>query len=329
SRERGEFFHAAMEGFTRSLPENAAWPRVTRKECDAMMDAALRPLTAAWEEKSVIDTARARAESQRYVSVCKRVAWAFTKGAAQSCFRPSRMEVAFGYPGGPPPIALDLPDGTRVLVRGRIDRVDRFDSGAGVYLRVVDYKSGDQRLDPARIYVGMQLQLLLYLEAALQAEPGALPAGAFYQWMGDPLVDQEKKSVIESELAKRLCLKGVMLSDVEVARWMDSGDPPIGIEDVFKKDGTPKKGKLVCTLEELTRLIDSAHETAVRLTEEIRRGGIAASPVVDRSSAAHCQYCAFAGVCRRDPQNRSQDRPLPRMTLQEAISAQPEPEKKQ
>lgn len=60
-------------------------------------------------------------------------------------------------------------------MRGRIDRIDRFDSGESVYLRVVDYKSSAQKLDPARINIGMQLQLLLYLEAALAGDRDALP----------------------------------------------------------------------------------------------------------------------------------------------------------
>lgn len=318
--ERGVFFHAAMEGFTRILPENRAWPAISRKECDQMMDAALRPLIESWPEEAMGESARARAEGRRYINICKRVAWAFTKGAAQSSFRPSETEVAFGYPGGPPPLTLDLNDGSRVSVRGRIDRIDRFESGDGIYLRVVDYKSGTQTLDPARIYVGMQLQLLLYLEAALQYAPEALPAGAFYQWMGDPLVDQEKKGMIESELAKRLCLKGVMLSDVQVIEWMDRGHPPLSIENVLKKDGTPKKDKLVCTLEELYLLLEQAHGTAIRLTEEIRRGDIRVSPVVDKKSNVDtCKQCAFAGVCRRDSRSDVPLRPLPDITFGELI----------
>ena len=315
ARDRGEFFHAAMEGFTRALPENKAWPHIHRAECDAMMDAALQPLTAGWEESALGDSARARAEARRYISICKRVAWTFTKGACQSKFRPTETEVSFGYPGGPPPLALQLHDGSRVLVRGRIDRIDRFDSGESIYLRVVDYKSGEHQLDAAKICMGMQLQLLLYLEAALQSDPDALPAGAFYQWMGDPLVDQDKKAMIESELAKRLCLKGVMLSDVQVREWMDEAKPPLSIEDVLKKDGTPRKGKLVCTLEELNHLIGLAHATAIRLTEELRRGAIQASPVVDRSNVARCQFCAFAGVCRRDARTHPLDRHLPQVDL--------------
>ena len=141
--------------------------------------------------------------------------------------------------------------------------------------------------------------------------------------MGDPLVDQDKQSMIESELAKRLCLKGVMLSDVQVAQWMDASQPPVSIENVFNKDGSPKKGKLVCTLDELYRLIERAHRTAVRLTEEIRGGGINAAPVCERGEAISCQRCAFAGVCRRDPRNPAFDRVLSDASLENLIKKSP------
>lgn len=60
----------------------------------------MQPLTEQWREQAIGDSARARAEGRRYIHVCKRVAWAFTKGAAQSSFRPQYGEVAFGYPVG-------------------------------------------------------------------------------------------------------------------------------------------------------------------------------------------------------------------------------------
>lgn len=318
--ETGMFYHAAMEGFTRALAADSRWPHITRRECDEIMQAVLKPLTDSWQDQVMDDTARARAEGKRYMNVCKRVAWAFTKGAMQSVFRPDGGEVSFGYPGGPPALTLSLSDGTKVYVRGRIDRVDRFETDESVYLRIVDYKSGTQSLDPARIWMGMQLQLLLYLEAMLENEKDAVPAGAFYQWMGDPLIDQQKKGLIESEIARKLCLKGVMLSDVQVIEWMDKSHPPVAIEDVLKKDGTVKKGKLACTLDEMHGLIQLAHDTAVRLTEEIRQGAIEASPVCDKSNVTHCKFCNFAGVCRRDARSHAHERPLPDVQFEDLVA---------
>ena len=54
-----------------------------------------------------------------------------------------------------------------------------------ITLKVVDSKSGQEKLNPAKIYSGAQLQLLLYLKAALTTEPGALPAGRGAPGKGD------------------------------------------------------------------------------------------------------------------------------------------------
>lgn len=309
--DTGVFYHAAMEGFTRALSQHPAWPNITRKACDQLMESALRPLTEQWRDMAMGDSARAQAEGRRYTSVCRRVAWAFTQGAKHSDFRVGASEVAFGYPGGPPPLELRLEDGARVYVRGRIDRVDRLDTGESVYLRVVDYKSGSLALDPARVWMGTQLQLLLYLEAALQAERGALPAGAFYQWMGEPMISDDKKESVEREIAKKLCLKGVTLSDAEILQRMDCATPPVSMEEVLKKDGTPKQGKMACSMEEMHRLLRLAHGIAEKLTKELRSGAIPAAPVVGKGRDDACARCDFAGVCRRDARDGLRDRPLP------------------
>ena len=137
--------------------------------------------------------------------------------------------------------------------------------------------------------------------------------------MGDPLIDQNKKGLIESDIAKRLCLKGVRLSDVQIIEWMDHQKPPVGIEDVLKKDGTVRKGKLACTLEELQSLISLAHDIAVHLTEDLRSGRIEASPVCDKSNITHCKFCKFAGVCRRDSASRPLDRALPDVKFEDLL----------
>ena len=85
----------------------------------------------------------------------------------------------FGYPdeGSLSALKMKLRNGQTVLLRGVIDRVDRYEGDEGLYLRVVDYKSGSREMSPAQVFYGAQLQLLLYLASVLDAEPDALPAG--------------------------------------------------------------------------------------------------------------------------------------------------------
>ena len=96
-------------------------------------------------------------------------------------FGPSRH----GDAGGPltrdAPLAIDLPNGHRIEVAGRIDRVDWRDAPAA--FRVIDYKTGSARAKENRLEGGAALQLPLYLlaaAAALEVDPAVGEAQYFY-----------------------------------------------------------------------------------------------------------------------------------------------------
>ena len=96
---------------------------------------------------------------------------------------PLEVEVSFGLdePGSKEAARVELKDGRRIALRGKIDRVDRASDGSR--LVVIDYKSGSStgyrelRKDPVRR--GQLLQLPLYAVAAGGAY-GDLPVTAYY-----------------------------------------------------------------------------------------------------------------------------------------------------
>jgi len=322
--DKGNFYHAAIEGFTKALGTAPGWPKVTRKECDALMDEVLRPLTKTWQDGYLSDSKRAQAEGRRYIKTCKRIAWVFTRGAQHSNFKTEECELTFGKAGSRiPAVTLQLSDGSRVLLEGKIDRVDKLEREDGVYVRVIDYKSSEHKLDPARINAGMQLQLLLYLKALMDNDPDVKPAGAFYQWIGDPTADKDEGDA-DLMLVKKLPMKGVVLADKTILNEMDDEPSPVAIEKVLNKDDTVGKNKLACSLEELEQLIDKACKTAVKLTEELRRGTIDASPICTGNNYSTCSYCGFAGICRRDKTDKSTQRNLPKVKLEDLLADQNE-----
>jgi len=320
--DAGNFYHAALEGFTRLLPSVPGWPGIERKDCDALMDRAAKPMLEKMLSGVMGDSARMRAQGEKYVRVLKRVAWTFTRGARQSAFRPRDAEVKFGYPEGIPPIELTLRDGSRVFIRGVIDRIDRYAGDEGVYLRVVDYKSGTEKLDPARIFWGAQLQLLLYLRAALSMEEGAQPAGAFYMHVFDPLIpDPDTAADIEDALARALCLRGVALRDVSILQRMDAGTPPLTLPRMVTSAGEFDKRAALATLEDLKRLILHAEKMACQWAERMRAGEIAAAPLCDKNMNGPCQYCDYAFICRRDARRSPGDaRILPAMRFDDLLN---------
>lgn len=102
-----------------------------------------------------------------------------------SPFVPAHFEFSFGMPiedgdadpaSVPHPVAIDLAGGERLLLRGRIDRVDV--APDGLFL-VTDYKTGSTHPGPREIQQGTALQIPLYL-CAVKALTGLEGAGGTY-----------------------------------------------------------------------------------------------------------------------------------------------------
>ena len=93
-------------------------------------------------------------------------------------FDPAVAELEFGIgAGGAPAWEIDLGAGHRLALRGRIDRIDLCRETDGRVLCVVmDYKSGQKKLDKILFEHGVQLQLLAYL-AAIRSWPPEIWAG--------------------------------------------------------------------------------------------------------------------------------------------------------
>ena len=216
-----------------------------------------------------------------------------------------------------------LSDGREVALRGRIDRIDRYDSPDSVYLRVIDYKSAQQSLDASRTWWGLQLQLLLYLDVCTSAIPGAKPAGAFYFYVADPLVesDSDLKSIVEDKLREKFQLRGIALSDVEILEAMDHGDIPCVLPPMHLKSGELRKTAKALDEYQLQALLRHARATASDLAERLFDGETTISPVRETSRTA-CDFCDFRSICRFDCEAPDADvREIPSMSMEELRAA--------
>lgn len=317
--DTGNFYHAALEGFTRLALRDARWPQVSDGEARAMMDEALRPLISPWEDLPFHDSARSRKAAEGYIDVCRRMGWLITRGAQNADMRPLRAELTFGEGGELPPIWLLLDKGREIQLRGKIDRLDRFQGDGEDFLRVVDYKSGQSGVDPGQIWGGLQLQLLIYLKAALSAYPGAVPAGAYYQYVSDPIISTEEAAGVEEGIFKKLRLKGFTLDDPHVVSLMDK-DEPLTLGITRNKDGSlSRRATGLLTLDEMDLLTDHALRQASNIAGRIQKGEIKRLPFRDSRGKDKCQYCEYGGICRIDKMNRPQYRSIPSMKMKELI----------
>ena len=308
--DAGDFFHQALDRYIRAAVREPAWPALPEERVSRIMDAILSRLTEEWAESPLNADALSRWQGDEYLRRVRHAASTLTRFAANSDFEIVGTEIAFGEAEGLPPLVLTLSDGSRVALRGKIDRLDRFDGPDGRYLRVLDLKSSEKNLEPAKMLTGEQLQLMIYLRAALRNEPGARPAGALYFPIQDAEVPAKDPEEAETLRLKELQLRGVVSREEDVLHAMDRDLSPFSLPKVLNQDGSlSKSARWVLEEKTLLALTDAAVRRAAALCEQIRSGVIPASPSVESDRSSACTFCEFSALC---PKRKEDERPLPK-----------------
>ena len=225
----------------------------------------------------------------------------------RSGFEPIGYEVAFGGDGGLPALTLNLPNGEKVILTGRIDRIDLLESDKGNYVRVIDYKSGSKEFRLSDVYNGIQLQLITYLSAIWEnglkstSEP-VLPAGILYSKLDDPVIKtkgKEEDKDIELEIMKEMKMRGLILSDADIIKEMDrtiDGSSLI-IPARLNKDGTLGKASAVATMKQFEILKNHVRDILYKISGEMVKGNISISPY-KKNKQTSCKFCPYSSICR-------------------------------
>lgn len=317
----GVFFHQSLQNFAVLAGAKSNYPDVSPAEAEAMADEAVAPLMDELMRGPMGDTSRNLAGFERAKRIVRRACATVTQHLSSGNFALYRAEARFGYADAEslPPIRLNLADGTEVTLHGKIDRIDRYDTPEDTYLRVIDYKSSRNTLEAAKTWWGLQLQLMVYLDAAVKGVSGAKPAGAFYFHVSDPLaaIDSDERAEAEAEIVKQLQMKGVVLADEDVLNAMDRGDTSVSIGAALAKGGGIKKDAKTLDMPQMEALLRHTRQQAAALAEGLYGGDTSIRPM-QTGSTVSCEYCDYKGVCGFDPEARgAQARELPEMSLDE------------
>lgn len=233
----------------------------------------------------------------------------------QSDFTPVLFEAALEGDSAEDPGALPfcLPDGTRVSLYGRIDRVDAYEKDGKTYLRVIDYKSGDKKFSLEDVSRGLNLQLLVYLFSLWKSENpkfrekmarggDLLPAGVLYVGAGlkDELLDAPTPpEEVLASVRKAVYHRGLLLDDPAVLRAMDRDMNGRFIPVALNKDGSYAKRSLpwLASLEKMGELVGEIDGIVCRIAGEMRAGDATARPLAHKNAYV-CEYCEMKSVCR-------------------------------
>ena len=296
----GSFFHAALDRFMKTAGEEPDWPGLPDERVDGIMDAICAELTEEWEGSPLREDALGVWQGEEYLRRVRHAARVLTRFAGNSDFRTIATEKSFGRSSGLPPLTLSLRDGSKVALQGIIDRIDTYENGEGLWLRIVDNKSSWKKPEPAKMEDGEQLQLMIYLKAAMKAYPGSRPAGAMFFPIQDAEVSpaEETPERIEAERLKKVRMKGLANAREDVLLAMDRDIRGYSMDEVFNQDGSiSKRADWAVEEETLEGLMAAAEEKAEEICEEIRSGEIHPMPRGSGDADSPCRYCSYRTLC--------------------------------
>ncbi len=315
----GNVCHSALEYFSKRIErEGLSWTDLTEEERNAWIDESVEKAAADYGNLILQSSAR-----NAYKIVCikrmlERTVWALTRQLAAGDFTPAAYEFRFG--------------------NGKIDRIDTCEDGDKVYVKVLDYKTGKKAFDVVALYHGLQLQLMVYMDAAVQAqkrqnpEKEVVPAGVFYYRIQDPLVDKvifqeqdtdEKRQLVqEQEILKELKPDGMInLKDealVHLDRSMQGESLAVPVK--FNKNGSLSRTSKAVSEEQFFAMMEYAIQKIEETHGKILEGEVSALPY-RRGQESGCDYCKYRHVCGFDVKIAGYHyRDIGKMTKDEAIA---------
>ncbi len=327
ARERGSFVHAVLAAYHESLSgEGLRWRDLAPEQARERV----RQVAAAVAEEFRDGLMRSAPSTRFETGVMTRQIEEFvamdTAWMSRYAFDPWKVEIQFGGEKAEfPAWRIELAGGRRVVLHGKIDRVDVWRDAAATRVVVIDYKAREKTLDGLMMRHGVTLQLPAYLNvlrhaahptvaevlpstAETGAAPGLWPAGMFYAPLqgerkvmkrrdeSEPGEDPQEAQWKAHQFRGRFAGEFVRQFDAEAR---DGGRGSHFNFAIKKKGGFDSRNKDPVPQDELTALLDQNAETIRLLAERVYHGEAGLDPYQKGNKKA-CDGCDCHAICRVD-----------------------------
>ena len=285
--DMGNIIHQALEDFAAELNHRRLkWSDLADRERDEIADACLDKVAADYGNTILQSSARNHYMIERTRRILRRTVWALQEQLKNGQFQPEGFEVSIGG--------------------GRIDRLDVMKEDDKVYVKIIDYKTGNTSFDLVSIYYGLQMQLVVYMDAAIQAEKKkhegceVRPAGIFYYNVKDPMLQKELEDDLDElnpEIFKKLKMNGLVTKDDHVIECLDKTTVSLPLSYTTK--GTLRKGASVADETQFALLDEYVKKKITDIRESIMDGNAEVAPY-EMGNRNACTYCPYQGTCGFD-----------------------------
>lgn len=315
ARDLGTILHESLSEFSTIMNKNGSdWHTVSEDDCNKYMDEAVETTIRKQHMGALYSSARMTYTVNRIRRIMQCTSSVISGQVKKGLFKPKYFEIGFEEMKNLKSLNIQLTDSEYMRLYGRIDRVDTYDADEGIYVKIIDYKSTQKDVDLAAIYEGRQLQLLVYLNAAMEYEANksgknAIPAGILYYHIDNPIIEdsgemQEEK--IKEAIFKKFKLSGLVNGD-DNGRIVNLMDADFEKNSTWStivsahrdKDGIAKEEHSLISGEKFNVLREFVNWRISESGRKILDGDIGI-PVPDgqtRFTEPNCKYCEFKAIC--------------------------------
>ena len=309
--DMGTLYHEALERYSRLLEDaGESWFSISRERMDELVGQAVLATYQNLKKTEILEDARDAYVLRRMEKTLRQTVQVLTGQVRKGKFVPRAFEVDFLQVSDLGALQFALDEMHRMRLRGKIDRLDTYETDRTVYVKIVDYKSGNQDFDLLRFYHGLQIQLVLYMGAAMEGvsreHPGkeVLPGAMFYYHIDHPLADGNrfrKPEEVKQEIFRQLKMRGLVNAQPEVIDALDvrlAGRSDV-IPVTLKKDGTPGAVSSVMDPKRMNLLYEYVRRQIADTGRHILEGDFDCRPYLLGQSGG-CDYCDYHSICGFD-----------------------------
>jgi ATP-dependent helicase/nuclease subunit B len=292
----GAFLHEAMQRLGERLNEYDIYS-LEDEDIKDIMEREANIIAQNFDSQRLSRDSKGRYSAKQLTKTAQHGATIYAKHLRNSKFRPIGQEIEFGTGKDLPPIELVLDSGTKVLIKGKVDRLDTCHTPVGKLARIIDYKSSTKKIEYKNIVSGRQLQLFIYMDAYLSVNDDIKASGVFYFPVKNNYIEDGTSRVDEDRM------QGLFIDDAENIMALDKDMSELGksslIKASYKKDGSFNKNSDNINKEGFYKILNHSKKVATDMLNSIDRGEIPVSPLKTNNESV-CKYCDYSAICRKD-----------------------------
>ncbi len=307
----GNIYHGVLEVFSNVLKENNyTWDSFPEEEGRLLLKRALDTYAVSYGNTILFSSAANTYLLEKMEQILWRTVRTLQFHVQQGSFRPRHFELSFSALEDLDSVTIRLNEKEKLRLGGRIDRLDTLETEDRIYVKVMDYKSSGQKFQLASFYQGLQLQLVVYLQAAMELEQKknpdkkVLPGALLYYRLADPIVELEEETEperIEESIKRALRTTGIINEAEEVIHGLDDirEGKSLAVPIEYRKDGSLGNNSSVYDEEHIQLLLRYSRKKAAEIGTDILNGKVEMNPIHDGKTDS-CTYCEYKPICSFD-----------------------------